>query len=405
MSIAMLLKVFSDCCIIFAILCAGPIPLTVPALIPALLCGIAACFATLADDKGWTALTRLCALLPLCCVLFGGGVGQRILFFIPAAYTAFIILRGELALEYADYRYFFVRTLGLLAAVYAVAGIWNYLTGITDASMPRLDTAAILRYSMVHLICGVVLQRQLRLGVGYRAEGGRRQMATLLGTTGIVTVSFLTAEPLLRQGFAGAIRFLISLVLIPVMFLVELISGWIIKRTDEEDKKAHEAFMEHLENIGFAPGGEAQPEPQPPTGETINLENLWIILAGILLLFAAALLLYSFRKRRPTVQQGKNAVRVVTPPRKKRTSALSNRGRVRQLYRDFLRMERDLGMQLKSNHTSSDVLAQIHKDTNPDSAAQLRQVYLSARYDERQNIDRSQVEKARRALKGTRTKS
>jgi hypothetical protein len=406
MSIAILLKIFSDCCLIFAILCAGPVSLAVPALIPALICGIAAALATFCEDKGWSALCKLCAALPLCCVLLGGSIGNRILFLIPAAYTSFIILRGELALEYSDYRYFFTRSLALLGGAYVVAGIWNYLIQITASSIPSLDAAAILRYSMVHLLCGVVLQRQLRLGVGYRAEGGRRQMATLLGTTGVIVVGFLTAEPLLRQGFSGAIRFLISLILIPLMFLVELISNWIIKRNNnDKDQKAHEAFMEHLQNIGFAPGGEAQPEPPPPAGETINLDQLWIVLAAIMLLFAAALLLYSFRKRKPTVNQKNHGSRVVTPPKKQRTSALSNRSRVRQLYRDFLRTEQNLGMQIKTSHTSGDILEQIHKDTDPGSAAQLREVYLSARYDDRQNISRSQVERAKQALRGTRKTS
>ena len=76
MSIAILLKIFSDCCLIFAILCAGPVSLAVPALIPALICGIAAALATFCEDKGWSALCKLCAALPLCCVLLGGSIGM-----------------------------------------------------------------------------------------------------------------------------------------------------------------------------------------------------------------------------------------------------------------------------------------------------------------------------------------
>jgi hypothetical protein len=406
MSTAILLKIFSDCCILFAIVCAGPITLSVPALIPALICAIAAGLATYAEDKGWTKVGRLCALLPMLCLLLPGSIGEGILFLIPAVYTAVTILRGDLALEYSEYRYFFVRSLGLLAAVYVVAGIWNYLIGITDATMPRLNADATVRYSVVHLLCGVVLQRQLRLGVGHRAEGGRRQMATLLGTAGTVVIGFLAAEPLLRRSLGDGIRLLISLILLPIMYLVDLIGYWIInKKSPPKDPEAYEEYLEHLGNMGFASGGDVPPSAAPPTDETVNLDGFWVIPVAILLLIAAGLLLHSFRKRRPTVRQSKSDGRVVTPPKKKRTSALSNRGRVRQLYREFLRTERDLGMQLKISHTSGDVLEQIHKDTDRDSAARLRQVYLAARYDERQNVDKRQLEKARRALKGTRTKS
>lgn len=406
MSALIVLKVFSDCCILFAIVCAGPISLRIPALIPALICSVAAGLATFLEDKGRTVLRCLCALLPLCCVLLDGSVGQRILFAIPAAYTAFTILRGELALEYSEYRYFFVRTLGLLAAVYVVVGVWNYLIQTLHADVPLLNSAAILRYGMVHLLCGVVLQRQLRLGVGYRSEGGRRQIATLLGTTGVIVMGFLTAEPLLRQGFGSAVRSLFYLVMLPFLFLMDLIGDWIIKKeSSDKNKKAHEAFMEHLENIGFMPGGDVQPSPPPAEQETVNLDQLWMVLMAVLLLITAGLLIYSFRKRRPSVTQGQEMIRKVAPTKKKRTRSLSNRSRVRQLYREFLRMERNLGMELKPSHTSGDVLERIHKTTNPDSAAQLRQIYLSARYDDRQNISRGQVEQAKGALKGTRKTS
>ena len=405
MSTAVFLKIFSDCCILFAIVCTGPITLSVPALVPALICAAAVGLASYADDKGWTPLVRLCALLPLTVLLLAGGIGEGILFLIPAVYAAVTVLRGNLALEYSEYRYFFIRSLGLLAAVYVVAGIWNYLVGITEAAMPRLNVSATLRYGIVHLLCGVVLQRQLRLGVGHRAEGGRRQMATLLGTAGVVVTAFLAAEPLLRRSLGEGIRFLISMILVPAVYLVERISDAIVRRKDPpKDPQAYEEYLEHLQNMGFAPGGDVPPGPMQPSDETVSLEGFWILPVAILLLIAAGLLLHSFRKRRPTVGQSKNEERVVVPPKKKRASALSNRGRVRQLYREFLRSERDLGLELKASHTSGDVLARLHRDTDRDSASRLRQVYLRARYDEREPVDRRQVEAARRALKGARTK-
>jgi hypothetical protein len=59
-------------------------------------------------------------------------------------------------------------------------------------------------------------------------------------------------------------------------------------------------------------------------------------------------------------------------------------------------------MKLRSSDTSADVQARIHKDTDGPSADDLRGVYLAARYDDRQGVSRSQVERAKRALKGTR---
>jgi hypothetical protein len=94
----------------------------------------------------------------------------------------------------------------------------------------------------------------------------------------------------------------------------------------------------------------------------------------------------------------------VDPPKKKKASKLSNRHKVRQLYREFLRAENGWGLKLKKNDTSADVLRRIHPETDKESAAALRQVYLAARYDDRQNISREQVSEAKQALKGTRKK-
>mgnify|MGYP003299282575 CR=1 FL=1 len=89
---------------------------------------------------------------------------------------------------------------------------------------------------------------------------------------------------------------------------------------------------------------------------------------------------------------------------KKKQPLLSNRTRVRQAYRSFLRAEQDLGMRLHSSDTSEDVLGRIHRSTDRAGAAELRNVYLVARYDERQNISRKQVDQAKHALRATRKK-
>ena len=404
MSTLMLLKVFSDCCICFAILATGPVHFAVPLLIPALICGASAGIAAFLEGKGFVALRRLCCVLPFASLLLAEGAGQILLLAIPAVYTAVTILRGELALEYSSYRHFFIRSLQLLGVLCAVGYIWNFLTQISDEATLQLDMMAIVRYGLVHLLCGVVLQRQLRLGVGYRAEGGRKQMATLLGTLGTIVVGFTLAEPLLRQGMGKLIRAALSLLLTPFAFLLEMVGrlfAWLTR--SESDKKEYEEFVEYMESVLMDVEqltGKPQEDPSVPT--TINATAIWAVLVGILLLIAAILLLRSFRKRRADGDPGEKTSRVITTPKKKREPLLSNRGSVRQAYRDFLRAEKNLGMKLRKCDTSADVHQRIHPKTHAPSADALRQVYLVARYDDRQTITRRQVNEARRALKQTR---
>ena len=402
MSVMMIMKIFSDCCICFAILGSGPVSFSLPLLVPALLCGVAAGIATFFDRKDWNILRRLSAILPLGCVLLAEDGRQALILALPAIYTAGVILRGKLELDYSGYRHFFVRSLIVLAVACWVALVWNYLTQITDTATLQLDAGLILRYGLVHALCGIVLQRQLRLGVGCRAEGGRRQMATLLGTTTTVVVGFLLAEPLLRRGAGALLRYLLTALLTPIGYLAEKVWNFLVNLFYAEgDEQSYQEFLDHMESInmgGFQNGGQTA---QPPAEFGLDATTLWAVLVGALLVVASILLFRSFFKRTRELDSGEQTVRLITTPKKKKGPVFSNRGRVRQIYRDFLRVEKNLGMRLKRSDTSLDVLCGIHRETDRSSAEQLRQVYLAARYDDRENITRGHVEQAKRAVKGT----
>lgn len=404
MSIAMVLKIFSDCCVCFAILGSGPVQFDLPLLVPALLCGIAAGIASLFQEKGWAAASRMCALLPLLCLLLAESGQQALVLAVPAIYTALVILRGKLELEYYSYRRFFLQSLVLVGAAYLIVNIWIFLARATNEPQPDLDGSVILRYGLVHLFCGVVLQRQLRLGVGYRSEGGRRQMSMLLGTVGAVVLAFVLAEPLLREYAAVLMKYVLTVAVTPVMLLIELLT-WVIRLFEKKqpDQQVTDATAEVSGEGAVNPVGDAIGQTvERPDAITPDPTFGWVGLVVILLLVAAVILYRSFQKRRAAGDPGEIAGRVVTPPKKKRASALSNRYRVRQLYREFLRVEKGWGLKLKICDTSADILQRIHPETDKPSANALRQVYLAARYDDRQNISRSQVSEARRALKGTR---
>ena len=406
MSVAMVLKIFSDCCICFAILGLAPVSFSVPLLIPALLYGVSAGIAAFFEEKGWSALRRLCVLLPWGCLFFADNGPQVFLLSVPAAYTTLVILCNKLELEYYAYRRFFLQSLALVGGAYLAVNAWIFLVQITNDTMPVLNPDVILRYGLVHLLCGIVLQRQLRLGVGYHAEGGRRQMATLLTVAATIIFGFVAAEPLLRRSLGTVLGTVLSVIAAPILLLVELI-GWLVEHADrkESDKQTYEAFLDYMESIGLSTGEGSGEVVQRPVTEGINLNDVWIVLIVALMLIATVMLIKSFQKRRGHADTAEIVSRVITTPKNRKSSVLSNRGRVRLAYRDFLRSEKNLGMKLCVSDTSQDVLERIHRDTDRDSAIELRQVYMAVRYDDRKNVTRSQVEQARRALKATRTKN
>lgn len=408
MNIVMLLKIFSDCCICFAILASGPVSFAFPLLLPALLCGSAAGIATFFERKGWKAVRCLCGFLPFLCLLFGKKNSQMLVLAVPAVYTTLIILRGKLELEYYSYSQFFRQSLALLGGAYLIVLIWEFLTTITGQPVTLLDTGVMFKYALVHVVCGIVLQRQLRLGADQISKNSRRQMAALLGAGGAIVFGFLAAEPMLRTQVVELVKIGLLALGIPIVFVIELISKGISGLENGSSGGNGQGGQGGGGGTGTGGGGAlippatgpVQQEPSPPPTE-IDPVLIWGILVALLLLVAAVILYRSFRKHRNSMDVGENTGIVTAQPKKKRPSTLSNRHKVRQLYRDFLRTENGHGLKLKSCDTSADVLRRIHPETDKKSAADLRQVYLSARYDDRQSISKSQVNAAKQALKGT----
>lgn len=404
MSVLMILKIFSDCCICFALLSSGPVDFTIPLLIPALICGIAAGIGSFCSQKDWTFPRILCALVPFSCLFFADGTAQGLILAIPAAYTALVILRNRLDLEYYGYRRFFIHSLWVLGGVYALLNVWIFLNQITNEAASVLEPGQILRYGLVHLLCGIVLMRQLRLGVGYKAEGNRRQLTMLLGTGGAIAVGFVAAEPLLRKGAGQILHAVVTVLMAPLIFLYDLFAKFLEAIEDwGGEEKSWENFQDHMAEV-LAPGDGTLFFPQqPPTQQELDSATIWAVLIGIVMLILAVILLRSFLKNRADVSSVQTVTKLNAAPKKKKAPPLSNRNRVRQLYRDFLRAENGKGLKLKHSDTSADVQSRLHPNTNAESAESLRQIYLLARYDDRANISRSQVEQARQAFKGTRT--
>jgi hypothetical protein len=403
MSVLMILKIFSDCCICFALLASGPVDFSLPLLIPALICGISAGIGSFFGQKNWTFFRILSAVLPFISLIWAKSTGETLVFAIPAAYTALVILRNRLDLEYYGYRRFFISSLFVLGGAYTLLNVWIFLSQITNDVAPILSPEEILRYGLVHLLCGIVLQRQLRLGVGHKAEGNRRQLAVLLATGGAIGVGFVAAEPLLRKGAGWLLRTIVTLLLTPFLLLYELIAKFleVIKDWGGEEKSWENFLDKMAEQLN--PGGEQFWGPQePPVQQELDPTTIWIVLISIVLLILGIILLRSFLKSRADAGNQEIVTRLPPPPKKKKTPPLSNRNRVRQIYRDFLRTENGRGLKLKCSDTSADVQNRLHPNTNAQSAADLRQIYLKARYDDRHSISRSQLEQAKQALRGTR---
>lgn len=404
MSFAMILKMFADCSLSFAILGMVETEFTVPLLIPAVLYAVSAGIAAFFEEKSRPVLRRLCALLPWGCLLFGSNLLQILLLAVPAAYCSLVILFGVLELEYYTYRQFLLRSLLLMGVGCFMVGVWSFVNQAV-LEQPPLEIQSLFRYGLVHLVCSIVLLRQLRLGIGARAEGNGRQMTTMLTVVGTIILCTMLGEPFLQQGVKIVVGAVLAVVAIPFMLVVELL----VRLSKHTSAQSKHFFLESKGRVDEIRKGlqqvihniETAPEPEP-----VDISNfVTVAIVVILVVAAGVLLIKSFQKQRQTVYVAETVGSVPKLPKKKKQPLLSNRNKVRQTYRSFLRTEQALGMKLLRSDTSEDVLGRIHRNTDRAGANDLRNVYLAARYDERHNISRDQVEEAKRALKAARKKS
>lgn len=399
MSIWILLKIFSDCCVCFSIL--GAFPGTFPSsgslLIPALLCGTGTGFAAYLHEKGKGKLCLIGALLPVCAVWLANGAEKLILLSV-VGYTVLVILRRQFTLEYYSYRQYFRRSLMLEGALYLLFCAFSFLEGLAEERTIYPDVT--LRYGLVHMIVGVMLQRQLRLGLENQAQGSRGQLAVMLGGTGAVIGGFLVVEPALRQGASALFHAVITAVFSVVMTVIEWISALVdqveVQYMTEQIQQAKEekgipqmgpVFREMIQN---AAGGAEEPS------------KWWVYLVMLLLLIVMVLMLRTMGKRNPTAVTPETMETVILPGDGRRVPRRSNRGKIRHYYREYLRMERKRGLKLQKDYTTQDILDRITEDTNDEGASQLRQLYLLARYRENGDITREQAEAAKAALRRSR---
>lgn len=401
MNIGMLLKIFSDCCVCFAILGAFPSVITYsyPLLYPALLCGIAAGVAAFLSEKQKPVLSRLCAVIPFASLFLVGEAGEVIILLPVLIYVTVVILRGKLQLEYYSYRQFFLRSLILLGALFAALSIFSFLETFAGDVEPIIQASVTLRYGIVHLFCGIILQRQLRLGMERRGQGGAGQIVAMLGGTGVVIAGFLVAEPALRTGAAAIFKAIIGVIFGGIMAVLELFTSALDQiELDTMREQVEQARGDRNPTISSTLGDQIQ---QVTQSEDTGRSLWWVVLIVAVLIIAMALMFLTFRKKSAEVHS-EEMVTTVRVPEKAKTSRYSNRSKVRQVYREFLRQEKKRGLLLKKDYTSSDILQRVSEDTDEAAAAQLREIYLQARYNENCEISRDQVDAAKAALKKSR---
>lgn len=397
-----ILKVFGDVCMCFAILDAfpGAFGHSYSLFLPAILCACGAGGAAALKEKGKERLLWLALVLPVSSLFIVRGIGEVWILLPVVAYTAVVILRGQLTLEYYSYRQYFLRSLTLLGGLYLLLSMFSFMEGIGPDEARTIFPQSTLRFGLVYLLTGVILLRQLRLGMAENCQGNRGQMIAVLGGTGLVLSGFVAAEPMLRKGVGSVFKLILTAVFSLVIYVFDLFASLL---NQVELQAMNEQIQQHREEADLPVMGPVYQYIMQSARTEEEGRSYWYVILVLAVLAAAMFLMLKMFRRKTVQADAGEIVREVSPPSfGKKEPRRSNRGKVRHYYREFLKMERKRGLKFRKNMTTADILEKISPSTDTAAATELREIYLYARYNDRVEITPAQVDAARDALKRSR---
>lgn len=400
---AVFLKTFGDICLCYAVI--GSFPLLFHhdylLLIPALLCAAGTGLAAGLNRSGRTSLRFLGLLLPLCSLILADELIEFLMLAPAVAYTALVIFRGDFELEYYGYREIFLRLLKLLCAFAAIVFALGYFEGMFGDFNENYDFTVTGFYGLLYAFTGVFLMRQLRLGADGRAEDRLRnnvEMAIVLiliiGLTGCIVAAEQMAEDLITLLLKGI---MIAASVIP-MALLELLT-WLLKDNTSYFEAVESAKQEVTETAPSVTYQDLQGvlQSQQPEESGYPWWLAVLVLAGMCVLMVY-LLRNLIRSGGAGPSRGSMELLEEDSPRKQEKRR-SNRSRVRRIYRDYLKLVRRKGLKLETDQTSQDIMERSSQDLQKDAQAELRRIYLKARYDLFSEITKEDVEIASTAYK------
>ncbi len=408
MSLWIFLKVFGDCCLFFSLMAAFPniFVHNFTTLWPALLCGLGAALACYLTDAGKGKLRFLAAALPLLSLILADGVMEYVMLAPVLLYTILVIGRGMLGLEYYGFREGFKRSLTIWGLGFGVLWALSYMESASSSDIRVLAWEETLELGMLYILSGVVLLRQLRLGSVGR---NKKQLGYTLGGCAGLAVVIVAVEKVLSLN-ASSIKDVLMRVFTFIIGLPLRLYAWLVSLLISGDMKMKPTQATTPNGEGSSTGSyggmiswiqEAAEQVLPPSEEE---KFPWWLVVLVLMVIGGAMIamILSFRKNTGMVYTSEEVTEAEAPKQEKQEIRRTNRGKIRKYYRDYLKMEQKRGLLIKKHHTSGDVLKGVTAQTDGEAAAQLRELYLIARYDESADITPEQVKLAKDALKRSR---
>lgn len=384
MHFLMAVKVLSDLCLYFGIV-GGAAPwfggTELFLLWPTLLCAGGVWLAGCGDR--WPVLRFAGLLPPLTSLLLAHSTLEYILLAPALLYTCLLLLTGRLELEREQYHDFFFRSA-------IVAGSLSLVV----ISYSLSDWRTLLLFLSLYLLLGVFLMRQLRLDQsGWGVKG--LNLLSLLGT--LVLGGVLCGAVWLVWQLAGPVWGVVSSVLVQLLsvlvyaaaFLFSLLPSPKGREPQEVAITTNDDLLQQLEQM--------QSGTNPMTDRVLTI--IGIVLAVLIAALVIWRMLKTTRRRTAAASRMVRSERIDVPREMGPGLLLSPREKVRRSYLRFMRLLLERGAELKESYTTGEINSRAAFLRDEAPADRLRQLYLTARYDQNAEITSQQAREARELVK------
>ena len=135
----------------------------------------------------------------------------------------------------------------------------------------------------------------------------------------------------------------------------------------------------------------------PVTDQVLTI--IGIVLAVLIAVLVIWRLLKTTKKRKAVAQRATSTERIDVPYQVGHGPFSSNRDKVRRSYRKFMKLLLGRGIKLKQANTTAEIRSSASFLQNTDPADQLRDLYLTARYDEEAEVTNQQAKEAKELVK------
>ncbi len=339
-------------------------------------------------------LKVLCALLPALGLLAANSISQIVLTSIIIFCYVLIVIEDKIEIHYEDYKFWF--------AVPAVPVIVLFV--VTESYWPIRSTATVC--AGLYLFLGVLVLRRKRIGThatfGIKAVNFTELFGVLIANAVLCFITHTTVMAL-KDVLVALLTPLAIFFHIPV-YLLSTFLDFVNTNRDEQRK---EEVAKEVHAAGSSNSGSTVRNFHAKTGDEL-VYMIFVAVVIITIIVLIAWIFYGFWKMLRSVESEAASHAVIEEGqeepfffgfnrrrKRKKLASLSNNEKVRQIYTDYLYFMRACGVSIGKESTSEEVMVDSLEFVEPENAIELREIYLRARYNDREDLDDNEVIRAK----------